>query len=60
MKSIISFIFWILFVIGYIQCVVKFIRCDFSTETSWKPEVVYGIGVVTGLGSIIGYLDLGK
>ena len=45
---------------GYVRCVVKFCECDFSNQTSWKPEIVYGIGTFTLLGVGIGYLELGK
>ncbi len=44
--------------VGEVSCIVKFINCDF--KESYKAEVIYGVGVVTGLGSVIGYLDLGK
>ena len=43
-------------VIGEILCIYKFVTCDF--EPSYKEEIVYGIGMVTGTGGIIGWLDL--
>ena len=48
--------FWILFFIGYLTNLVKFIKCDF--EPSYKVEIIRGLGVITGLGGIIGYIPL--
>lgn len=44
--------------VGEIRCVYKFVKCDF--EPSYKAEIVYGVGAVTGLGAIIGYMEFGK
>lgn len=53
------YIFVVLFLLaGYVQCVVKFVRCDF--QPSYKAEIVYGVGLVTGLGGIVGWVDAGK
>ena len=46
--------------VGYGMCVYKFVKCDFSDKTSYKAEALYGVGVFTGLGCIIGYIDLGE
>lgn len=43
---------------GYVMNIVKLCRCDF--EPSYKAEIIHSIGVVSGLGAITGYLDLGK
>ena len=43
-------------VVGEILCMYKFVTCDF--KPSYKEEIVYGIGMVTGTGGIIGWLDL--
>lgn len=43
-------------IIGEFMCVVKFVRQDF--EAPYKAEIVYGLGAFTGLGTIIGYLDI--
>lgn len=45
---------------GYCRGVYKFVKCDFSNETSWKPEIIYGLGTFSGLGCIIGWFDLGE
>lgn len=51
----------VLYVIGYVMCIVKLCQCDFDgNKSSWKAEVVYGIGTFTGLGGIIGWLDMGE
>ena len=44
--------------VGEIKCLIKFVKCDF--EPSYKAEIIYGVGTITGLGVVIGYLDLGK
>jgi len=38
------------------MCIVKFISCDF--KESYKAEVVYGVAMVTGLGAVVGYLNI--
>lgn len=57
---IIYFLFLGLLGYGYGRCIYKLVKCDFSSKTSWKPEVIYGIGTCTGLGVIIGWFDLGE
>jgi hypothetical protein len=52
-----AFVF-LFIVVGYVQCVVKFVKCDF--EPSYKAEIVYGVGLFTGLGGIVGWMDVGK
>jgi len=56
MKTLIYFAILVTLIVGEVMCIVKFIRSDF--EPSYKRELVYGIGVVTGFGAIIGYLDI--
>jgi len=56
--NLFSFIIVILLLIGEVKCVVKFFSCDF--EKPYKAEIIYGISIVTGLGSIAGYCDFGK
>ena len=48
----------ILYIIGWIICVVKFINCDFAPVG--KAEIVYGIGACTSLGGILGWFNFGK
>lgn len=56
--SLIVIIFWILFIVGYIQGIVKLTKCDFKPD--YKAEVFYGVGAVTGLNGIIGWFDIGE
>lgn len=56
--SLFALVLYVAMIVGYIKCVVNLIQCDF--EPSYKAEIIYGFGCVTGAGSIIGYLDLGE
>ena len=47
-------------VAGWIMCLVAFCNCDFTNATSFKAEVIYGIGVFTDLGSILGWFNFGR
>jgi hypothetical protein len=49
-------IFIVLFTIGYVRCVVKFINCDFKEP--YKAEIIYGVGTASGLGAIIGWINI--
>ena len=42
--------------VGEIKCIFKMIDCNF--EPIGKAEIVYTVGVFTGAGCIIGYLDI--
>jgi len=45
-----------LLLVGEVMCVVKMLQCD------WKPvgkaEVIYTVSVFTGLGGIVGWIDI--
>ncbi len=61
MKNVILVIYGIIMILilsGWIQCLVKFCKCDF--KESYKAEVIYGAGLCTGTGCIIGWFDFGK
>ena len=58
MVAVLGLCFVAVLVLGEVKCIVKFIRCDF--EPSYKAEIVYGVGMLTPIGCIIGYMDLGK
>ena len=47
---------WLAGICGYVMNVVKFFKCDF--KPSYKQEVIRGVGVVTGLGAVIGYINI--
>lgn len=42
--------------IGWVKNLGKFIDCDF--EAPYKAEVIYGLGIVTPIGGITGYLNI--
>lgn len=42
--------------IGWCLSVVKFAKTDFKYP--YKAEVIYGVGVVTGAGIVIGFLNI--
>lgn len=43
-------------IIGEVKCVIKMIKCNW--EPIGKAEIIYTIGTFSGLGSIIGYMDI--
>jgi hypothetical protein len=43
---------------GWAMNIYKFASCDF--EPSYKAEIVHGVGIVTPIGCITGWMDLGK
>lgn len=59
-KSDISFIVMalitILLFVGYVRGVVKFVQCDFKAP--YKAEVIYGVGIITGLNAVIGWFNI--
>ena len=42
--------------VGEVKCIIKMAKCNW--EPIGKAEVIYTIGTFTGLGSVIGYLDI--
>ena len=42
--------------IGEVKCIIKMINCNW--EPVGKAEIIYTVGTFTGLGSIIGYLNI--
>lgn len=51
-------LFFIFATIGEIRCIYKFIQCDF--KPSYKAEVIYGVGIFTGFGCVLGYFNFGE
>lgn len=43
-------------VIGWGKSIVKLTRTDFNAP--YKAEIIYGIGVFTGAGAVIGYINI--
>ena len=54
--SILMISLGLLGIIGWVLSIVKLTRTDFKAP--YKAEVVYGIGVFTGAGAIIGYINI--
>lgn len=46
----------ILLFVGYVRGIVKFVQCDFKAP--YKAEVIYGVGMVTGLNAVIGWFNI--
>ena len=55
-KLIIVLVLILAAIIGEVRCIVKVIQCNW--EPIGKAEVVYTIGACTGLGSIIGWVNI--
>lgn len=43
-------------IVGEVKCIVKACKCNW--EPIGKAEVIYTAGAFTGLGSVIGYIDI--
>lgn len=46
----------VLLLVGEVKCVIKMINCNW--DPVGKAEVLYTLGTFTGLGSIIGWIDI--
>jgi len=51
-----SILLLILVAVGEIKCIVKAVNCNW--EPIGKAEIIYTAGAFTGLGAIIGYIDI--
>jgi len=49
-------VFVIFATIGNVLCVVRFVTSDFKSP--YKREIIYGAGIISGAGSIIGYFNI--
>jgi len=54
--GIIAFAIYLALTFGWCRSVYQFFTSDF--EASYKREIIYGVGVITGLGIVIGYMDI--
>jgi hypothetical protein len=54
--AVVSILLLILVVVGEIKCIVKAVNCNW--EPIGKAEVIYTVSAFTGLGVIIGYMDI--
>lgn len=44
--------------IGWVMGLIRFMECDF--DPVGKAEIIYGIGIITGLNSIFGWFNFGR
>lgn len=57
MKSLIVIVvIWALAIIGEVRCIYQFFTSDF--EASYKREMIYGFSAITGIGAIVGYINI--
>jgi hypothetical protein len=56
MKSVIFLSIFLAALIGEVKCIVKMVECNW--EPIGKAEIFYTVGTFTGLGVVIGYLDI--
>ena len=56
-------LFWAIYValiigalVGEVKCIIKMAKCNW--EPIGKAEIMYTVGTFTGLGTVIGYLDI--
>jgi len=42
--------------VGEIKCIVKAVKCDW--DPVGKAEVIYTVSAATGLGGIVGYINI--
>ena len=43
-------------IVGEVKCIIKMCSCNW--EPIGKSEVIYTVGAFTGLGCVIGYIDI--
>jgi hypothetical protein len=53
---LIPIIIFTLALVGEVMCIYKAVTCNW--EPVGKAEVIYTAGALTGLGAIIGYIDI--
>ena len=54
--TLVSVLIALFLLAGEIQCVVKFATSDF--KPSYKREAIYLISAVTGIGGVVGWLNI--
>jgi len=50
------FLIWCLAIIGEVRCIYRFFTSDF--EPSYKRECIYGFSAITGIGAVVGWMDI--
>ena len=56
--QLVILVIWLLAIVGYVLNIVKLVQCDFKSP--YKAEVIHGVGVITPISIVTGYLNLGK
>lgn len=56
MGCVIALVVIAMLLIGEVKCVVKAVRCDWNPVG--KAEVIYTGAALTGLGAIVGWIDI--
>lgn len=56
MKTVISLLIVLAALVGEIKCVIKVFNCNW--DPVGKAEVIYTASTLTGLGAIVGYIDI--
>tara|TARA_R110000765_G_scaffold26628_7_gene64942 strand:- start:1134 stop:1313 length:180 start_codon:yes stop_codon:yes gene_type:complete len=56
MKNVLFLLLGVFLLVGEVKCIVKMLKCNW--EPIGKAEVVYSLGVFTGAGVFIGYMDI--
>ena len=54
--GIIWLVIAIAMITGEVKCIIKMIDCNW--QPVGKSEIIYTVGTFTGLGCVIGYLDI--
>jgi len=55
-KTIIILCIWLAVIVGEIKCIVKAFQCNW--EPIGKAEILYTGSALTGLGAIVGWMDI--
>lgn len=43
-------------IFGEMRCIYQFITSDF--KPSYEREIIYGVATITGLGAVVGYINI--
>jgi hypothetical protein len=54
--GIIGILIMVVLIVGEVKCIIKAFQCNW--EPIGKAEAVYTVAIITGVGSIVGYLDV--
>jgi len=54
--GIIAILIVVVLIVGEVKCIIKALQCNW--EPIGKAEAVYTVASITGVGAIVGYLDI--